>query len=755
MMRRILIVLLLLNGFMLAQDNILSTAIITSTDKGQNVTLPAPYNTVWAGTLKGTVNGENKNFYCVDIKHSLAMNQPYQDVEPTISQVTYILNNYYPYRTNYPGKLTDAKEAAAVQCAIWYFTDTVDISAMTTTDIRTRALAIIDASLLNNNLVMPIRTLILEAPNQSFLAGTPIDFYIETYNAINSPVPGVEITLEATGGSLSTTTIVTNASGVAGPVKITPNPGSYTATVKATGVVTIPQGTKYYHVANPNGRQKLVLATPAIDTKTVFTTLKWWDAIDLSVAKTSSATFANHGDRLTYNITVTNNGTSTATGVIVSDVLTSVLTFVSATLSTGGPADYDPVTGLWQIGSLNGGESRTMTIAADVDYYKVNAAIYDFGPAKDFNLFVLNDINQPSSDTEGKLYVGNNATLANYSVGDKLPENSGDVLIVGRKLTFLSGRVYHGTAVYGQFVDTTHFNLADGGIRQDTVVDLLAATQYLQDLSEHLATLRQTGEDSVQYTALHLVGNNPHQNVFYVDGQDMWNTTDFFITIPDSAIAIVNILGDSCTVTGGYYVNGASSDRILLNFPEAVYLYIHHIDLQSSILAPKATLDFPWGVINGQVVVKNMYGQGQFNHKPFTGKITYDTVLTNIATLAQALQEDITPSNNFSMYQMGTSNPLVGVKENQNVPGSFDLLQNYPNPFNPSTTISYALPIAGFVSLKVFDILGNEVAVLVHEVQNAGMYQINYQPQGLSSGVYLYRIQTGQFTATRKFMLMK
>jgi protocatechuate 3,4-dioxygenase beta subunit len=88
-------------------------------------------------------------------------------------------------------------------------------------------------------------------------------------------------------------------------------------------------------------------------------------------------------------------------------------------------------------------------------------------------------------------------------------------------------------------------------------------------------------------------------------------------------------------------------------------------------------------------------------------------------------------------------------------PESFGLSQNYPNPFNPSTSISYQLSTGGRVDLRVFDMLGREVAVLVNGVQNAGRYTVSFDASSLSSGMYLYRLSTGSMTASKKMLLMK
>ena len=89
------------------------------------------------------------------------------------------------------------------------------------------------------------------------------------------------------------------------------------------------------------------------------------------------------------------------------------------------------------------------------------------------------------------------------------------------------------------------------------------------------------------------------------------------------------------------------------------------------------------------------------------------------------------------------------------LPTHFSLLQNYPNPFNPSTTISYTLSTSDFVSLKVYDVLGNEVAILVDEEKPAGSYEVEFDATDLSSGIYFYQLQAGSFIETKKMILMK
>ena len=88
-------------------------------------------------------------------------------------------------------------------------------------------------------------------------------------------------------------------------------------------------------------------------------------------------------------------------------------------------------------------------------------------------------------------------------------------------------------------------------------------------------------------------------------------------------------------------------------------------------------------------------------------------------------------------------------------PSTFDLRQNFPNPFNPSTVISYQLPVSAQVSLKVYDVLGNEVASLVNLQQEAGSYNVTLDASTLASGTYIYRLIAGDYVAVKKMAVLK
>jgi hypothetical protein len=120
-----------------------------------------------------------------------------------------------------------------------------------------------------------------------------------------------------------------------------------------------------------------------------------------------------------------------------------------------------------------------------------------------------------------------------------------------------------------------------------------------------------------------------------------------------------------------------------------------------------------------------------------TGVGPFDLVLTNNPI-------------NYTTYDIMTTSVDDG-----NLVNNFDLAQNYPNPFNPSTSIKYTLAERGNVILKVYDVLGKEVATLVNANQEQGAHEINFDASNLSSGLYIYKIQAGNFTSSKKMMLLK
>ena len=119
---------------------------------------------------------------------------------------------------------------------------------------------------------------------------------------------------------------------------------------------------------------------------------------------------------------------------------------------------------------------------------------------------------------------------------------------------------------------------------------------------------------------------------------------------------------------------------------------------------------------------------------------------------------DDVPANDgiFEAWSISILSDLSSdVQDMNGIPSGFALLQNYPNPFNPTTTIQYSIPQRSNVILKVYDVLGNEVAVLVDEEKERGVYSVNFDASNFASGIYLYRLHAGSFVETKKMILLK
>jgi len=114
------------------------------------------------------------------------------------------------------------------------------------------------------------------------------------------------------------------------------------------------------------------------------------------------------------------------------------------------------------------------------------------------------------------------------------------------------------------------------------------------------------------------------------------------------------------------------------------------------------------------------------------------------------------PKNSpYSLVASCTPSPVSVGNNNGEIPKEFKLFNNYPNPFNPVTTIKFDLPKDVQVNLKIYDVLGKEVTVLVNEIYKAGSYQISFNGSGLASGIYFYKINAGSFTDIKRMILIK
>ena len=117
------------------------------------------------------------------------------------------------------------------------------------------------------------------------------------------------------------------------------------------------------------------------------------------------------------------------------------------------------------------------------------------------------------------------------------------------------------------------------------------------------------------------------------------------------------------------------------------------------------------------------------------------------------ISSGINSAFDFATIKYSQTTEIIQISNN--IPDGFFLNQNYPNPFNPSTNLEFEISKSGFVTLKVFDLLGNEVKILVNEIKPAGSYSVKFDGSSLSSGIYFYSLTAGNFTDRKKMILLK
>ncbi len=161
----------------------------------------------------------------------------------------------------------------------------------------------------------------------------------------------------------------------------------------------------------------------------------------------------------------------------------------------------------------------------------------------------------------------------------------------------------------------------------------------------------------------------------------------------------------------------------------------------------------------GLKIILSNTGGGVLGNVTDNGEGTYKALITSpTETGSDTISASVISSDDtLSLFQkiIITYVTPVSTREIRPAKGGYYLYQNYPQPFNPTTTIRYHIPDPGFVTLKVYDVLGNEIAILVNDEKAAGTYSVSFNGSDLSSGVYTYKITAGSFTDFRKMMLVK
>jgi Secretion system C-terminal sorting domain len=291
------------------------------------------------------------------------------------------------------------------------------------------------------------------------------------------------------------------------------------------------------------------------------------------------------------------------------------------------------------------------------------------------------------------------------------------------------------------FIDTT---------RTDNV--LPASTPYSSDFPG--ATYAQTqsfseGTGSVEYYAYYELSNSTLWFIGSVQHETLSDSSQKIDTViintkVQAVFTLPVQLGG--TMTSGPDTIYASGNDVEVNTGSNKY------DAYGSVTLPNGT--FPALRVNGTTVTKVYLSGSLLNTLP---SYTISWLTESGNQLSVEVDSNASGSVKVRSVSLTTVGPTPAtlVKASAQLPGNFVLSQNYPNPFNPSTQIQFSVPKAGYVTLKVYDMLGREVSTLVNGELGPSSYSITWNAANVASGVYLYKLDAGNYSMTKKMVLMK
>ncbi len=243
--------------------------------------------------------------------------------------------------------------------------------------------------------------------------------------------------------------------------------------------------------------------------------------------------------------------------------------------------------------------------------------------------------------------------------------------------------------------------------------------------------------------------------------QDIWPfTNSAFTNAMNTRMAVTSLIGITVTdqrITGDS-IKSTVQLNIVSNLPTGNY------KLRVMAIEKKIVYSVPPGT-NGEMIFNTVFrraypntdgvviptNSGTYNYTYTYKRETawVDTSMYTVAFVQNDNNKEVINSAKGTYSVTGVSN------NNGEIPSVYSLSQNFPNPFNPNTTINYSIPKSGFVTLKVYDLLGREMAVLVNGNAPAGNYSVDFYAGNFSSGVYFYKLESGSFNQIKKLVISK
>ena len=249
-----------------------------------------------------------------------------------------------------------------------------------------------------------------------------------------------------------------------------------------------------------------------------------------------------------------------------------------------------------------------------------------------------------------------------------------------------------------------------------------------------------------------MAGDNLFGGTWPVPNDEKYYKVSVSTFAPDSGY--YNVLGDLSrfTTIGPVVVDSFSFNELIPNALYTLRLYLRNNG--STATATNVTVQIETADTNVTGITNFPQSFGDIEPGQIKGSLVARIVTTNNPN---GIDFDISiSSEGWVFWSDSIAATITGMAENENnIPLEYGLKQNYPNPFNPTTNIEFSIPKSEFVTLKVYNILGEEVATLVSEKLAAGSYKYDWNASDLASGVYLYRLQAGDYVDVKKMILMK
>ena len=270
--------------------------------------------------------------------------------------------------------------------------------------------------------------------------------------------------------------------------------------------------------------------------------------------------------------------------------------------------------------------------------------------------------------------------------------------------------------------------------------------------------------------------NSTAQDYYPLQEGNRWDyiriVIDLVTLTADTTYLSIQVVGDSVFSNGKTYFALNNFDLSNGKFPRGDnrFIYYHDYENEDTLYRLTANIGDSWNVqfppfayVTLEAIdTVNIFSQQTkiLGFKLDGLQVSYITLSDKFGPVQVDNSNYITSTIDYSFIvgcvldsiQYGT---LLSVSDEPNISSNYILLPNYPNPFNPSTKISYSIPSTSKVTLKIYDILGKEVAILVNEEKSLGEYEVEFNAADLPSGIYFYQLKAGKFIQTKKMVLLR